>query len=207
MSRRPYPPESLQADADNALAVILRPASELEEWVNTELLNENGHLYNADHEHLVGADIAYLWASHSFVKKGKGVAGQCEQLMFRVGGWQKARQEQQFNDWFGRVPKFVITLAADYCMAASDAQFCALVEHELYHIGQELDEYGAPKFTQEGEPRLTMASHDVEEFIGVVKRYGASDSVAELVEAANKPRTMPALNIAASCGTCLKAVA
>ena len=35
--------------------------------------------------------------------------------------------------WFGRVPAFLITLAADYCAECSDAEFCALVEHELYH--------------------------------------------------------------------------
>ncbi len=31
-----------------------------------------------------------------------------------------------------------------------EAEFCALVEHEPYHLAQELDEFGAPKFTKDG---------------------------------------------------------
>ncbi|UIK01498.1 hypothetical protein LZK82_26610 (plasmid) [Rhizobium leguminosarum] len=31
-------------------------------------------------------------------------------------------------------------------MSASDAQACALMEHELSHCAQELDDFGAPKF-------------------------------------------------------------
>lgn len=65
--------------------------------------------------------------------------GQAEPVAFRAGGWQKARAQQQMVEWFGRVPDFLITLAADYCAECSDAEFCALVEHELYHIAQELD--------------------------------------------------------------------
>lgn len=40
------------------------------------------------------------------------------------------------DDGFGRVPTYIITLAADYCSQCSDADFCALVEHDLYHIAQ-----------------------------------------------------------------------
>jgi hypothetical protein len=34
-------------------------------------------------------------------------------------------------EWFGNIPKFLITLAADYCAQAADADFCALVEFAL----------------------------------------------------------------------------
>jgi hypothetical protein len=87
--------------------------------------------------------------------------------MFRAGGWQKARQEQQMREWFGDEPTYLITLAADYCAQCSDAEFCALVEHELYHITQATDEYRAPKFTQDDLPKLYLSGHDVEEFVGV----------------------------------------
>lgn len=72
-----------------------------------------------------------LWASSCFAKAGRTVLGQSEAVMFRAGGWQKAGQEQQMIDWFGEVPSFLITLAADYCAQCTDAEFCALVEHEL----------------------------------------------------------------------------
>ena len=105
--------------------------------------------------------------------------------------------------WFGYVPSFLITLAADYCAGCSDAEFCAIVEHELYHIAQALDKYGEPKFTEEGLPRLKLRGHDVEEFVGVVRRYGASEGVKALVEAANNPPEVAKINIARACGTCL----
>lgn len=143
-----------------------------------------------------------MWASESFAKKGRYVLGQAEQVMLRAGGWQKARMEQQMHEWFGRIPKFIITLAADYCSQCSDLKFCALIEHELYHIAQEVDEFGAPKFYRDsGLPKLCMRGHDVEEFIGVVRRYGASSDVQELVGAANNPAEVAKINIARVCGT------
>lgn len=111
--------------------------------------------------------------------------------------------EQQMRDWFGDIPDFIIRLAADYCATCGDADFCTLVEHELYHIAQATDQYGAPKFTQDGLPKLEMRGHDVEEFVGVVRRYGASPDVRLLVDAANKPAEVGKLNISRACGTCL----
>ncbi len=97
----------------------------------------------------------------------------------------------------------VITLAADYCSQCTDAELCALIEHELYHIAQKLDQYGAPKFTQDGLPSLTIRSHDVEEFVGVVRRYGASEDVQQLIDAASRPPEVAKINISRACGTCL----
>lgn len=202
---RPWPPANLYAPDELAdLAVNrFRPAPEVWQWIETHILAETGSIHNPDHAHLLDADIGVLWASSSFTKQGRVVVGQAEQVMFRAGGWQKARQEQQMIEWFGRVPAYVITLAADYCSQCSDAEFCALVEHELYHIAQAQDAFGAPKFTQEGLPKLQMRAHDVEEFVGVVRRYGASQEVRALVEAASQPPEVAKINIARACGTCL----
>jgi len=101
------------------------------------------------------------------------------------------------------VPEVVITLAADYCAGCTDTEFCALVEHELYHVAQETDQYGAPKFRRDGTAALTMRGHDVEEFVGVVRRYGAGEEVQKLVDAAQRPPEVARLDIARSCGTCL----
>jgi len=111
--------------------------------------------------------------------------------------------ERQMVDWFGRVPEVVITLAADYCSSCTDTEFCALVEHELYHVAQEADQYGAPKFLRDGTAALTMRAHDVEEFVGVVRRYGAGEQVQKLVDAVQRPPEVARLDIARSCGTCL----
>jgi len=183
--------------------LILCPAPEVWDWINTEILADTGSLHNPDHAHLLDASVQVLWASQSFAKQGRTVLGQTEQVMFRAGGWQKARQEQQMREWFGEEPQFLITLAADYCTQCTDAEFCALVEHELYHIAQATDQYGAPKFTQDGMPKLEMRGHDVEEFVGVVRRYGASNDVQQLIDAASRPPEVAKINITRACGTCL----
>ncbi|CZV59155.1 Uncharacterised protein [Enterobacter hormaechei] len=206
--RRPYPPVNFIASDNWQPYTRLIPANEVHEWVNRQILSDTGSIHNHDHEHLVEADLCFMWASDSFPKKGRLVLGQAEQVMLRAGGWQKARMEQQMYEWFGRIPKFIITLAADYCSQCSDLEFCALVDHELYHIAQEVDEFGSPKFYRDsGLPKLCMRGHDVEEFIGVVRRYGASADVQELVDAANNPAEVAKINIARACGTCLMKLA
>lgn len=196
---RPLPPKSL---LDGGFC-YLAPATEVAEWISRCVLADGGPIHNPDHLHLDQSQIGYLWASNAFAKQSRTVIGQAEQVMIRAGGWQKARQEQQLREWFGYVPDFLITLAADYCAQCSDLEFCALVEHELYHIGQELDGFGSPKFTKEGLPKLALRGHDVEEFTGVVRRYGANAQVAKLIEAAKCPAEVSRLNVAHACGTCI----
>lgn len=202
--KRPKPPDRL-LDPD-LHDTTLAPAPDVAEWIQAHILAEDGRLHNPDHGHLVDADIRYLWASSAFSKQMRTVVGQAEQIMIRAGGWQKARQEQQFREWFGHVPDFIITFAADYAARCSDTDWCALVEHELFHIGQQKDEFGAPSFTKDGIPKLALRGHDVEEFVGVVKRYGAGDPNGAIAQLAAAARGQPAVarsDIAGACGTCL----
>lgn len=196
---RPMPP----ADLLESLWLTLQPAPDVWDWIQAEILATTGSIHNEEHAHLIDANVGVLWASSAFAKKGRAVLGQAEQLMIRAGGWQKARQEQQMRDWFGEDPEFLITLAADYCAQCTEAEFCALVEHELYHIAHKLDKYGAPAFTQDGLPKLEMRGHDVEEFVGVVRRYGPSHEVQQLIDAASRPPEVAKINISRACGTCL----
>lgn len=201
---RPKPPTKL-LDPENPFT-SLAPAPEIGEWIGQHVFAEDGAIHNPEHGHLVDADIGYLWASSAFRKQMRTVVGQAEQVMIRAGGWQKARQEQQLREWFGRVPDFIITIAADYAAQCSDTAWCALVEHELFHIGQQTDDFGAPAFTKDGVPKLAMRDHDVEEFLGVVKRYGVGDpngAIARLAAAARCQPEVARLEIAGACGTCL----
>lgn len=159
---RPLPPALLLNPHDPKSYISIIPANGVHDWLQHHILSDDGDLYNPDHQHLHEADLCFLWASNAFEKKGRSVLGQAEEVAMRAGGWQKARMEQQMYEWFGRVPQFIITLAADYCSQCSDLEFCALIEHELYHICQATDEFGAPKFTQEGLPKLKLRGHDVE---------------------------------------------
>ena len=201
-TNRPKPP-AIFADPTNTR---FEPAPEVQEWVNNTFIDENGPLFNEEHIHLQNADICFLWAPGAFAKQGRTVLGQAEQVKFMCSPWQKWRQEQQMKEWFGHVPAFLITLDARYCMICEDDEFCALVEHELYHIAQAKDAFGGPAFTKTGLPKLEMRSHDVEEFVGVVRRYGVGHPegrLAQLVEAANKGAEISQISVANACGTCL----
>ncbi|WP_426070185.1 putative metallopeptidase [Janthinobacterium sp. DSP2-3-3] len=201
-SARPMPSPEFADPLNNRYV----PAPEVLKWARATILTEGGALYNEDHAHLESCNIQFLWAPEGFVKAGRTVLGQCEEVTFRCGPWQKGRQQQQMADWFGAVPEYLITLDASYCLTCSDVEFCALVEHELMHIGQERDEYGSPAFTKDGFPKLAIRGHDVEEFVGIVRRYGVGHpdgTLAALVAAANNTPEVAKINIARACGTCL----
>lgn len=206
-TRQPMPPVELgQIADDDACPLLFLPAPEVRDWMLATFVQAGGPLHNPDHQHLLGADLEVLWAAGGFAKQGRFVVGTMEQVAFRAGGWQKERQEFQMLQWFGRVPKFLMTLDGAYARQASDTEFCALVEHEMYHLGHKLDEFGQPAFDKEGNPKVEIRGHDVEEFVGVVARYGVGNPegrLAQLVAAANRAPSVSPLRIAQACGTCL----
>ncbi len=206
--QRPMPPEGLGQFADGQdHFVTIVPAPELRDWIVKTFIEQDGRLFNIEHRHLLWARFECLWAAGTFEKQGRTVIGLTEEISFRVSGWPRWRQEQQLAEWFGQAgqPDYLITFAADWSREASDTDFCALVEHELYHIGQKHDKFGEPEFTSEGLPKLAIRGHDVEEFVGVVRRYGVGDrggKVAELVAAANSRPEVSRAQVAMGCGTC-----
>lgn len=207
---RPFPPQDLIDKAEEDEAIRLAPAPDLMNWVITNFLTVDGPLHNPDHDHIAELIhdneefLACAWASSACMAKKRMVLGQCEKVMFNQGGWKKARQEQQMRDWFGYVPVYLITIDASYCDQATDRDFCALIEHELYHIGVERDEDGEPLYSDmTGLPKHYLAGHDVEEFVGVVKRWGADESVKRLIEVAKQVPFVSDVNISKCCGTCL----
>jgi len=210
---RPMPPSDI-GKLNGDYPINFTAALDMPFWVKQTFLEPKSKLFNQGHYHLydfMDGQIGFLWAAGGYESKGRYVAGQCEELVFRCNKWQKWRQEQQMMEWFGmNLPEYIITLDASYCAECSDDAFCALVEHELYHIGHE-HKGDMPQFNRDtGLPKLCMRGHDVEEFVGVVERYGVGSPdghLAKMVRAANKGPTVSRVDIAHACGTCLKLVA
>jgi hypothetical protein len=72
---------------------------------------------------------------------------------------------------------FVIEIARDLWIGQTEAQRKALVDHELSHLDVELDD--------NGDRKLVMRGHDLEEFTDVVKRHGLwRPTVAKFAEVA-----------------------
>lgn len=201
LATRPMPPASiLELDPYG----WFEPAHDVERWIHQVLIDQEGQIHNPDHIHLVDARIGILWSTAPCSMKGREVIGMAEIPSFRCNKWQKGRQEQQLRGWFGEIPDFLVTLDAWHCHNATDAEFLALVEHELYHCGQAMDEFGEPRFNQDtGAPIFTIRGHDVEEFVGVVRRYGVIGQDMEdlMIAAANRPE-IAKVDVARACGTC-----
>ena len=200
---RPRPPADL---LDLIPERNFAPSHDLADWARTTFIDDDAALMNEEHRHLQFARLGFLWTAVGNSRHGRTIVGQCEPGAPRgLGRWSKARMEQQLEDWFGSVPDFLITLDAAYAAQCGDAEFCALVEHELLHAGQERDVFGAPKFRRDGSPAFAMRGHDVEEFVSIVRRYGvgaaAGDTLA-LVEAARAGPQVAPVSIASACGTC-----
>jgi hypothetical protein len=176
--------------------------------VRSTFLEERGDLHNPEHQHLADVSIGFLWAAQGLTKAGRRVIGLTEDLQVSMRGnaWQSGRATQQMREWFGAEPRFLITLDAQHCAECSDVEFCALVEHELFHCGHKRDEFGEPAYTKDGQPRLYLRGHDLEEFVGIVERYGVGNPdgpLARMVIAAAKGPQLHGYRIANACGTCM----
>lgn len=211
---RPRPPKSILPysgeESDEArMGPMFLPAPELVEWLTKTFIDDDAPLHNEEHAHLRVAHIGALWTNAPNSRNGRTIVGQAERGKAggSMGKWQKAKLAMLSQQWFGLTePDFVLTFDAGYAVACNDAAFCALVEHELTHCAQEQDEFGAPKFKGDsGMPVFTIKGHDVEEFVGIVRRYGAIDpQVAAMVAAAGETPLIPGASIASVCGTCVK---
>lgn len=195
--QRPMPPEL------NPGGAFMPDQDGLGAWARACFIEDGHPLTNPDHFHLQQASIGWLWTNYAATAAGRTIAG--EARIPRDGGakWSQAMGAYQVEQWFGHIPDFLITISTEIAAIMDDASFCALVEHELYHCAQAVDEYGAPRFNKDGLPVWSMRGHDVEEFVSVVARYGAVDpAVAALVKAANTAPLVSQASIASGCGIC-----
>lgn len=202
---RPYPPDSVDEDVPETFVAD----ATLLDWIRETFIDGSGPLANEDHEHLADAVIGVLWTNAINVTKQREVLATAEIPNAMAGGWKRARFEFQLREWFGSVPDFLLTFQGPACSRLDDRAFCALVEHELYHCAQALDRYGNPRFSEAtGLPVFAIKGHDVEEFVGVVQRYGpTTHELRRMVAAAQRRPAVADEPIAIACGTCAARVA
>lgn len=198
---RPRPNTELLEQGD-----ITAVAEGLWDWAMDSFLLPGSPLYNEEHEHLALASVGVLWTSVPWSRQQRTIVGYAEMPgQSQLSGWRKARAADQLTAWFGEVPDFLITLYAPWAGKVDDATFCALVEHEMYHCAQAINAFGSPRFTQDGRPIFAMRGHDAEEFVGIVRRYGAgaaAGGVAQLIQAAAAKPRIGVAELNHICGTC-----
>lgn len=203
---KPLPPEWLLKSVNEEFC----PAPEIGEFAKDTFLNVSSKLFNPEHVHLRYAKIGYLWTNTENVRQMRRVAAQVTipKPPTQSGAWEKARFRFQLRQWFGTDKlDFLITFSAVYMAVCADINYLATVDHEFYHCAQKLDMFGMPKFNNEtGLPVFGLQGHDVEEHVGIVRRYGVQGGAGktmELVAAAKKKPLIGKADIAAVCGNCV----
>lgn len=206
MRRRPLPPASVREEWPLQPNRFI-PASDVSTWAIETFIAPDGPLANADHAHLESAFIGVVWTNVPNRHQQRCIVGMAEMPIATGGAWKRGRATQQLVEWFGREPDFVLTLYAPMLATVSDRDFCAVIEHELYHCAQATTVLGVPRFHKDGTPIYGIRGHDVEEFIGVTRRYGATGSVREIVEAAALRPLVVDSHLEIACGTCARQIA
>ena len=188
---------------DDVLSRSFWPAEGMDAFVRGHFLNPKSPVYIEEHEILRLARIGYLWASPEARDKGRTILGTAQLVRPPQKKWSSLRGYHQVRDWFGLVD-FVITLSASWVVEqASDPEALALLDHELSHCVQGTGEFGEPLWHEDGGPVWAIAGHDVEEHVGVVRRWGALATRTEaLVEAANQPPLFGDVDVSAIVGGC-----
>lgn len=203
---RPLPPrEMFRFDGPAFL-----PAAGMDTFVRATFFDPESPLFIEEHAILEQATFGYLWAAPEAQDRNRSIIGTAQLVRPPQKKWSTLRSWHQVFAWFGPID-YLITLSAPYCIdsTASDAEVLALIDHELCHCCQ-AEKDGVPLFNREtGVPIWGMRGHDVEQFVGVVDRWGAGPSgVVELVEAATRAPRFGEVDIRAvlgGCGTCARA--
>jgi hypothetical protein len=202
--QRPFPPEHLREPG-----FLIEPANEVADWLQHAFVREDAALMNPDHEHLRVADLACLWTNVPYIDGFMPVVGAAELVKVQGKPWPKAEKTDHLCLMHGHIPDMRIWLYAPFLATCDDASFCAVVEHELYHFAQKLDKDGIPKFDPDGKPMWAQRAHDVEEFVGIARRYGVAacrGRAKEFVAAAQSKPLIARAQIAGICGTCGDAI-
>lgn len=200
---RPIPPDVL---FESSLEALFLPSPELAQWADKTFIAEDATIGNDDHEHLRQAQVGWVWTNEANQRRGRLILGMAQLLPPSGDKWAAGRATAQLRDWFGAIPDFLITLYAPAALAMSDRQFLALCYHEALHCGQRFDNEGQPMFHREtGKPLWAMRAHDCEEFVSVVRLFGAKAAgVQAMIDAAAEAPEITDEQISIACGTCAR---
>lgn len=147
------------------------PAPEVKE-IAEELIEKHHHSL---HEHK--PRIEYVFIDKTPKKNGKEVWGTMRKVTNLASflAQEEFAQEQGIND-----PFFVMTITKPVWDILDNDKKVALVDHELCHAAVEEKD--------NGDIKLVLVPHDLEEFTSIVRRHGLwREDVKEFAEVAQKP--------------------
>lgn len=141
------------------------------------------HLHLAENEVRIG----YLMRNQPKEKGNKVELGSVHTIKTMFQGGFKDLGLQLLAGMLGDTPDYLVVLNARWWEQATPLQREALLSHELSHIQQALDSYGAPKFDRDGLPVFKVVEHDIAAFRSEVARYGLwSDELRDFMTVARE---------------------
>ena len=130
------------------------------------------------HPHLENVRIEYVLSDKTPKQGGKEVWGFVRKVTNLPAFLASKPNEQKAGDFS---PFFVMVISEPVWLNLFPDKRTALVDHELCHCGVEVDD--------EGNLKLTMIPHDLEEFTRIVDRYGLwYESVRDFFNTAKKTK-------------------
>lgn len=128
-----------------------------------------------EHAHLRDYDVQFGWLVRGVPKEkgGRRELGSVHTVKTMFQGQFKDLCMQMLERMMGYLPDYVVVVDGEWWRQASDLEREALIWHELCHVKQAIDAFGALKFDRDGLPVFEVVRHDVEAFDSEVRRYGA----------------------------------
>ena len=128
-----------------------------------------------EHAHLSEHDVQLGWLMRNTPKEkgGKTELGSVHAVKTMAQGAFKDLFTMMLERLLFRRADYVVVLDAAWWAQAAPIDREALIYHELCHIKQAVDQYGAPKFDKDGYPVFRLVEHDVTAFNAEVARYGS----------------------------------
>lgn len=128
-----------------------------------------------EHAPLAEHEVSFGWLMRTTPKEkgGKVELGSVHDTKTMFQGAFKDMGLMLLERMLGYLPQYLVVINAEWWDQASDIDSEALIFHELMHVKQAVDQYGALRFDRDGYPVWRLVGHDIEEFNAVVARYGA----------------------------------
>lgn len=140
-----------------------------------------------EHKALKEAEVSFGWLVRGVPKEkgGKVELGSVHAVKTMFQGQFKDLGLQLLERMLGYLPEFLVIVDGTWWAQASDTEREALIFHELSHVKQAEDAFGAPKFDRDGNPVFRLVEHDITAFNAEVVRYGAwNDGIKSFLHAA-----------------------
>jgi hypothetical protein len=137
------------------VAALYSKAAEVEDIVR-RLIGDHYQELAFNHE----VQIICRFETPTREKNGKAILGECR----KVSGLNSYLYRTGIDDTPEAKPFFLILISEDAWRVLNPDQREALVDHELAHVGADIDDKGNTVFS--------IKPHDIEEFRDVVARHG-----------------------------------